>query len=196
MFSEMNKVKLSGIITRIKPEKTGTYVTLRIGSGDKANFPTICFSSKKIRKELAGYKRGDAVYVEAKLRPDHVMKEHEVTYTRQIVEAVKIEKAVSDLSEVFKVEMEEVVHFQNEVFIKGELSYVGNNGRSLISMVVRPEGEVNDLWVNYFVHGDIKKEVERLSKSENICIYGEVQTKVKEDGKKFENVTVKSIAEY
>lgn len=192
----MNKVKLSGIISRVKPEKTGTYITLRIGTGDTANFPTICFSGKKIRKELAGYKRGDAVYVEAKLRPDHVIKEHEIAYTRQIMEAVKIEKAASDLSEVFEVEMGETVHFQNEVFMKGELSYVKDDGKRLISMLVRPVGEVNDLWVSYFVHKDIKKEVERLSGFENICIYGEVQTKLKEDGKKFENVTVKSIAKY
>ena len=182
----MNIVKLQGIIAGIRKGNI-TYVTLRVQTSTGEYFPRISFSVKSRREQADLFKRGDVVCIEAKVRPGTARSrtDHQ-TYYKQNLEGVSIAHLESNSEEreltedmgIHKLFVSGNSVYMDRAYIAGEILTTKMRNQ-ILSVLICPEGEVNNIWVDCFARTGAKQLAEQLMAGEKVVLLGEVQTKEK-----------------
>lgn len=195
----MNQVKLQGIIVAARKGKTITRLTLKIHTNGTDNFPVVSFSTLSKKTVADEYNVGDMVCVIAKIRPGTERgNSDKVVYYKQVLEGILIKEASKDELESKNIlSLSSKMPHINAVEVVGEVVSLKEE-KNVLSILICPENEVNNIWVTCFSGNKVSEIAQKLVPGTNVCIEGEIQTKVIGDlktGKRFENVIAKSITD-
>ena len=195
----MNQVKLQGVVVAARKGKTITRLTLKVHTNGSDNFPVVSFSTLSKKTAADVYNVGDMVCVEAKIRPGTERgNSDKVVYYRQVLEGISIREASKDeLDSKNILSTSSRIPHINDVQVIGEVVSLKPD-KNVLSILICPENEVNNIWVTCFSSNKVSEIAQKLAPGTNVCIDGEIQTKVIGDlktGRRFENVIAKSITD-
>lgn len=195
----MNQVKLQGIVVAARKGKTITRLTLKVHTNGTDNFPVVSFSTLSKKTAADVYSVGDMVCVDAKIRPGTERgNSDKVVFYKQVLEGVSIREASRDELDTKNIlsASSRIPHI-NDVQVIGEVVSLKAD-KNVLSILICPENEVNNIWITCFSSNKVSEIAQKLSPGTNVCIDGEIQTKVIGDlktGRRFENVIAKSITD-
>lgn len=178
----MNAVTLKGQISRIYEGARNNIVTLYV-KGRKINFPQIVFTGKN-KNLIDGFEKGDYVEIAGVFKTRGVRQEDDRILHMQFIrgEEISIIDNVEEGNEPY----------ENDGSLTGEIVRA-IEGRNMVSLLVRPDGERFNLWAYKYVE-DPSEFMDKFTVGSRISAKCEIQTARKEingEVKFFENLVIK-----
>ena len=164
----MNKVVLRGLVSRVfDGSNNEKLVVIRIRNGMLSNLPIVEFQEFP-------YKSGDFVEIEGEMAH-----EKRNDRNRQFIKGISVTKVESIMAEKFQKPLGGTCSFKNEVLIEGTILSVRFN-KGVCKIDIIPD-DSEDKWAYSFVGYHLPDDfTERFKPEDHVCIYGKIQTEVKE----------------